>query len=1000
MSPTLPQKVQGSSAQEPSEPPPASEESSKNVTETQPKYNEETSFDHRDVSFCPPPFDEIRFLQDRLSYLEGQAAQQSKVTVEDAPPEDNNDDQMEKNSELDDEKTLRKHIQKAPGGRQWVEKIEQHAEETAEERKDYGQEPSRSAVGHAQRTIHHVQKNGELFQCPEFDAIYGNGRWLRTHGHDSVGTQNEDVRIRSGMNPDPRRGVRPPATLHPFYATPARGMNTDGKHPLRLSRKLGPPTRWDESDFEEWSSDTSTGSQDFKYFRSRLRGDFEWELDRLNAQVRRFQKHRDRKRSRQLAIQAQKDKETRKEALGAYEKDGALLADLKLGAAGAGRDENGIQQFISLGWSDFRLRGALPLEYCFVIDVLIEEPKLSSGLKSSWRVKKDKQALKKDDNTIIPAANDLDSKDDMLHGLKQPTPWTAQDPLPERIRINSKQVIDVLSSIHGSPLSPNTNESSSVVLLRPFKILDAYGKQIRERCSRLEEGCAKGPEMPPTMREQGETKQPDSAVAPDEETSDQPSDVKDNRAVEEKEKPTSQEEQSLQLQHLSCLCEFMDEFIGRKLAFLNSANCTKISFSDVWHLYQPGTTVISADGKQAYRIVSLQSKRHKGVDRWDAFWTRQYEKGGRDTDSSDESEYDARAEITIKCVFIHFDGESFGPVIRKFHINKWDGDKEVTYLDIYPIRFHILKHIDKRSVTSNTKTPISLREEEVEKGVRVLRQKLIDRGRVFLDVAAVKQMYYSGLAVDTRDEIESQVMVDFEEALAHEARKDWVPKITRLVGNDWNSKTDEAVEGCTAECCRHENVHDDAYVEANNTEKVIDDMMAEIEDIPHKLPSAIIYPRTLEETKTESNALTDEELMIMSYSVFGFVLRDRTWGKCSQRRNCSYCVSQWNGLTHNLHPVAKLDLDCMSDVRAPGNATEPTDDDLEEGGQGAFGQLVLPAGHKKMVLSLISQHFRNKESQEGNDKQVDIVRGKGTLYQTDPQVTHRLYPNFPYLPSR
>lgn len=67
----------------------------------------------------------------------------------------------------------------------------------------------------------------------------------------------------------------------------------------------------------------------------------------------------------------------------------------------------------------------------------------------------------------------------------------------------------------------------------------------------------------------------------------------------------------------------------------------------------------------------------------------------------------------------------------------------------------------------------------------------------------------------------------------------------------------------------------------------------------------------------------------------------------------------------------------MSAVRSPGDATEQTDDDFEEGGQGAFGQLVLPPGYKKMVLSLISQHFRNKGSQESNDKQTDIVRGKG-----------------------
>lgn len=30
-----------------------------------------------------------------------------------------------------------------------------------------------------------------------------------------------------------------------------------------------------------------------------------------------------------------------------------------------------------------------------------------------------------------------------------------------------------------------------------------------------------------------------------------------------------------------------------------------------------------------------------------------------------------------------------------------------------------------------------------------------------------------------------------------------------------------------------------------------------------------------------------------------------------------------------------------------------------------------------MVLSLVSQHFRNKKTQQGKDEQVDIVRGKG-----------------------
>lgn len=927
----------------------------------------ETASGPSNLSTTPPILDEIKLLQERLLHLESQAAHQWKATVEDARPEGSDGRDKAKSLEPDDDKALRKHIRKAPGGKHWVERTEQRAEHTAEGRKDHGQEPNRDGTGLARSTMYHVKPSGDLFRQGEATAVLGAKGWVETHGPPFPGLRPADEAIiRQENKPLPHRGMRPPTSVDQFYERPARsGRRTFEVHPPRLSRKLGPPTPWDESDSEEWSSDTSTRSQDFKYFRARLRGDFEWELDRLNAQVMRYRKHQDKKKSRELAIQAQKAKEDRKEAFGAPN------ANLDPDGVGAGNGKPGIRHLNPVGWSAFILRLVTG-----VIDVLIEEPRLSSDVKP-WakvkREKKDKEKHGKEVNLRTPGAKNMSSKDDPTQGRQQSTPWTVQDPLPERMRINSKQIIDILSDIHGSPLCLDASELSSVALLRPFRILHAYDKEIREMCSRLEDGMIDGPEEDNSANEEVEKKQAEPNTSSDKETLEKPSDAEGKAGAVEDEKLPTQEEQRLQLEHLKCLREFMDEFIGRKVAYLNSVNCSKIFFSDVWHLFQPGTSVISADGKQAYRVVSLKSKPHKGADRWEAFWTRQHQKKRKASDSSDESEDESGAEITIKCVFIHFDGESFGPVLQTFHINKWEGEKEVTYLDVYPFRFHILKSLDKRPLSS--KTPISMREQEVEEGVQVLRQKLIDRGRVFLDVAAVKQMYYSGLALDTRDEIESQVMVDFEEALGNETRKSWIPKITRLVGSDWNSKTDETDEGCTAECCWQENVHDDAYVETDNTDKFIDDMMAEIKDTPHQLPSTIIFPRTLDEIKTGSNALTEDELMIMSYSVFGFVLRDRVWGEF-----LLYLPNpQWNQLMRNTHRVAKLDLDCMSAVRSTRGPTDQTDDDLEEGGQGAFGQLVLPRGHKKMVLSLISQHFRNKGSQESTDKPMDIVRGKGEL---------------------
>ena len=84
--------------------------------------------------------------------------------------------------------------------------------------------------------------------------------------------------------------------------------------------------------------------------------------------------------------------------------------------------------------------------------------------------------------------------------------------------------------------------------------------------------------------------------------------------------------------------------------------------------------------------------------------------------------------------------------------------------------------------------------------------------------------------------------------------------------------------------------------------------------------------------------------------------------------------------------IALLDLTFLSSIsfknsRKSVNQLVNEEDRLEEPPpkqETAFDQLVLPEGHKKMVLSLIAQHFRDKESGTTDTEQVDIVRGKGT----------------------
>lgn len=54
-------------------------------------------------------------------------------------------------------------------------------------------------------------------------------------------------------------------------------------------------------------------------------------------------------------------------------------------------------------------------------------------------------------------------------------------------------------------------------------------------------------------------------------------------------------------------------------------------------------------------------------------------------------------------------------------------------------------------------------------------------------------------------------------------------------------------------------------------------------------------------------------------------------------------------------------------------------DKKKKGPVTAFDRLVLEEGHRPMIVSLISQHFRDKKSATGHMEHFDIVKGKGKI---------------------
>ncbi|KAI0457386.1 hypothetical protein F5B21DRAFT_501436 [Xylaria acuta] len=515
--------------------------------------------------------------------------------------------------------------------------------------------------------------------------------------------------------------------------------------------------------------------------------------------------------------------------------------------------------------------------------------------------------------------------DGSFGGTRTSTENLEQTLLPERIRISSialPSVIERFSVAGGSFRAVVVAGDGTVMFLRPFRRFIYFEKQMREHLDELEKRFEDwdGTGKPPM-------KGGDNAVTKDgsEESGDPKADFLNiDSTKEEKVKEGGREERSSEperhntesegetddeyerddtessitaLLHLRCLMKFVNDEIKPKLRHIESDRCRRIFFHDLWHLFKPGGEVVDQTEKQAYRVIRVQTPKHRVEDPW-LRWSS----------LSDEDAREDGTPVTVHCAYIDFNGKQLGPVSVKFSISPFGGLKDIKLLPIYPLRF---------AKDSN------------------LRDNLVARGRMLLNIAKFKPMYYMGFTLDTRDEIDSQVVVDFSEALADEKRKEWRPTIEPL-----RTTTDIIIETpCPGACCFRQATYEDKYIDTQLTTEFLKSL---VPNTSLQAPSLILSPRPLEEAMPGTDdEPTDDEFVIMTYRVFGFVLRSRKW--------------------------AQLDLTFLK--------YENTD--VRNSALGAFDRLELPDGHREMVKSLVTQHFRDRQTTFTKNDQTDLVRGKG-----------------------
>ena len=133
------------------------------------------------------------------------------------------------------------------------------------------------------------------------------------------------------------------------------------------------------------------------------------------------------------------------------------------------------------------------------------------------------------------------------------------------------------------------------------------------------------------------------------------------------------------MQHLGLLERFFDNDLRSTFELrsnLKTGKTRTIEYSDLWHLYEPGQEIRSADSQlQIYHVTKFT--------------------GGRDTLCEKEScarevpgSCITRGDVfSVECYRYDFDGICYGPVFETFTIRNYEGLREITGLPVYPWLF-------------------------------------------------------------------------------------------------------------------------------------------------------------------------------------------------------------------------------------------------------------------------------------------------------------------------
>lgn len=133
---------------------------------------------------------------------------------------------------------------------------------------------------------------------------------------------------------------------------------------------------------------------------------------------------------------------------------------------------------------------------------------------------------------------------------------------------------------------------------------------------------------------------------------------------------------------IQCYIEFVESRIlpdFERFANIDAKTSHQVRYEDLWYIFRTGELIYKPKRKtvhsQKQDVATAQTI-------WKLFYS--WIPGDRDSDRDGSPEDD---KFTIDCYYIDYNGTEFTAINSVFRISRYDGEREVTSLPLYPLRF-------------------------------------------------------------------------------------------------------------------------------------------------------------------------------------------------------------------------------------------------------------------------------------------------------------------------